>query len=76
MFKMFEKVRVVNKKNETVKEGIVVALTSRGARVYSRRLDPPFTDNALYSEWFPYDCQELRIISLEKKKRLPILDIK
>jgi hypothetical protein len=59
---MFQKVRVINKKRQTLKQGIIVGLTNKGANVYDNQTEPPFTDNALRSEWFPFESNEISIV--------------
>ena len=58
MFKVLDKVKVMRGRN-VVKEGIIVSITSSGARVYDDELDEyPFTDTIAFAEWFPFESPE------------------
>lgn len=66
---LFDKVRVVNRKGETIKEGVVVGLTSGGANIFQPKCDWPFADNMQFAEWFAFDAKESRIIPSKTVRR-------
>jgi len=69
LFDLLDVVKVVDSGNKTIKEGIIVELTSRGARVYQPKCDPPFSDNQEFAEWFPFNSAERKIILGSAKGR-------
>ncbi len=70
MFDINDKVRVItNKDKRTIKEGIVVAMTSSGARVYDPFCELPFSDNMQFAEWFPFASKEVKIMPFGKKPK-------
>jgi hypothetical protein len=77
MFNMLDKVRVVRGR-QTIKEGIVVALTTSGARVYDNELDEadfPFTDSVFFAEWFPFQSAEQHLVVVKPHIRKKSKDI-
>jgi hypothetical protein len=69
MFNLFDTVRVVEAGGRLVKEGVIVQLTTVGARVYQAKCDPPLTDDPKYPEWFPFNSKELKMILVKSKHR-------
>jgi len=69
MFELYDKVRVVNDKNRLIKEGIIVELTSHGAKVYDPNTEWPFTDNVQFAEWFPFSSAKVKMLSSRSKRK-------
>jgi len=62
MFNIYDKVRVVDADRRTIKNGFIVSMTDKGARVYSPNLEAPYTDDMAFAEWFPFESKEISII--------------
>lgn len=69
MIQINDKVRVISKE-ETIKEGIVVGVTSHGANVFGTKLQKPFVDVAQFAEWFPFKAKDMRIAKIEGIRKL------
>jgi hypothetical protein len=69
MFNLFDTVKVVDSNKRLVKEGIIVKLTTVGARVYQPKCEPPFTDSAEFAEWFPFQAKEMSMVLVKSKKK-------
>lgn len=72
MFNMLDKVKVVSgkgsSKQKTIKEGIIVALTTTGAKIYDSKQESPFTDTVTGAEWFPFESSQSQIRMVEPHK--------
>ena len=70
MFNIGDTVRVVDKERRTlVKEGLIVDLTTSGARVYQPKCEYPFTDSITFAEWFPFDSAKIMMVPSRSKRR-------
>jgi len=66
--KQYDRVKVVNKRGEIIKRGVISGLTTKGALIFDDKTRHPYTDSWEFTEWFPFSSKEIRII--EEPQRL------
>ncbi len=70
MFNMLDTVRVVDNNNKTIKEGLVVEITTMGLKIYDPKTEFPFSDRVFGAEWFPFSSSQSTIVLIKAHKRL------
>ena len=73
-FELYDTVRVIDKNGRLVKEGIIVEMTSSGAKVYDSKCEHPYTDNIQFCEWFPFHSRERSMVkSANQRKKVKVV---
>jgi hypothetical protein len=68
-FELYDSVKVVDSRNVTLKEGIIVQLGSSFARVCDFSVSPPFADIPEISEPYPYNAKERKMVKLSNQRK-------
>jgi len=65
-FNLYDKVKVIDNNGRTIKEGIIMVLTTTGARIYNDKAsrEEYHTDSIVRPEWFAFksDRHEIKLI--------------
>ncbi len=71
MFDIYDEVRVVDRNKRLIKEGLILELTSIGARIYNPKASDEeyYTDIIQGAEWFSFDCHEYKIVPRLRRKK-------
>ncbi len=65
MFNQFDTVKAVAGNGKTIKEGLVVAQTTHGARIYDPKTEEFCTDSLINPEWFAFNSKECRVVLIK-----------